>query len=90
MLQIIFTDVRIKVFTFANACDTLITTTEKEVNKMFEQLDMETIGYFNYMEQEEKKQNEEKERLQHDLRIPQNQYQRTALRQRNQRNNELL
>lgn len=56
---------------------------------MFEQLDMDTIGYFNFMEQEEKNQ-EETEGLQHDIRIPQNQYQRTTPRQRNQRDNELL
>ena len=82
-------NVHIKVFTFTNVCGILITTTEKEVNKMFEQLDMETIGYFNYMEQEEKKQ-EGKEREQYDLWLSQNQYQRTTSGQRNQRDHKLL
>ena len=83
-------NVRIKVFIFANTHGIMITTTEKEVNKMFEQLDMDTIGYFHFMEQEEKNQEEEREELLHDLRISQNQYQRTTPRQRNQRDHELL
>ena len=83
MYQKYFAYVRINVFIFTNTH--AIIRTVKEVNNMFQQLSMETIGYYNFMEQEEKKLQEEKEKKEHDLRISQNEYQRAALRQRNSR-----
>ena len=88
MYQKYFAYVRINVFTFANTH--AIIRTVKEVNNMFQQLSMETIGYYNFMEQEDKRLQEEKERQEHDLRISQNEYKRAALRQRNTGNHEIL